>query len=109
MTNKRLYTHFELNRDLIPFQKQVTNDIYKILTSLGYSAQTPDNVAISTIDGVHIIYAYPFETKGAWKGVWKYAIALKVGVDYNFEDLQNIVEKKVKETVYDNRTRETVL
>ena len=100
MSIEDLYKHFGLDRSLIPLQKQVSTDVYNILERLGFRPQTPCNVAISTRDGLHRIVNYPFDNiePRNW-GRYPYSIDLEVKVDYNFDELRELVEEKVRAIV----------
>ena len=87
---------------IILLQKQVLTDVYDILTSQGYEAQTPDNVSISTENGIHRICNYFFNREKIW-GYYKYAISFKIRTNYDFNELKEIVSKKVVEELKDAR------
>lgn len=99
MSLETLKKHFGCDISLIPLQKQVTEDIYKIIESRGLRPQHADFVAISTKNGVHHIVYYPFNEEGYY-GVFKYSIAdIEVSTNYEFKDLENLINKKIDEVL----------
>lgn len=77
--------------DNIPRQKQVLQDIYNILSQIAVDVQPPENVAINTTDNIHTIQNFGYNLNPKHYGSYEYAISLKIGVDYNIENLVKTV------------------
>ena len=92
---KNLQEYFNIDISLIPLQKQVREDIYKILERDGLEPQKTDCIAISTENGFHKIPFYPFNREECY-GCYKYEISdIKIPVNYNFAELEEIIKKKL--------------
>lgn len=81
----------------ISLQLEVRNDIYKILTVLGYDAMSPDCVAIYTENEKHFIPFYPFNKEKNFGCYKTYLKNLEIPINYDFKELIKIIDEKLKE------------
>ena len=76
-------------------QKKVREDIYMVLLNLGLYPQTPDCIAITTIDGMHIINSYFYDDKPDHWGSFEHSLSVAINVNYEFEELEKIINEKI--------------
>ena len=86
-----------MSQRIISLQKQVREDIFKILKESGFEPQYPEYVAIMTEDEVHFIYFYPYNKEVCF-GCYKNSIKnLSIPVNYSYDDLKRYIEMKIGE------------
>lgn len=100
MSKETLYKHFGFCPEKIPLQAKIRKDIHKILTDMGFKAQSYDCVSISTDleKGYHTLGYYSFSKD--WWDCPRYDLPpMKIKIDYDFKKLEKFIQQKVKEII----------